>query len=152
MADTKGGRLMGPCSRDEAAERVAASALTLALVDVEPEECRQLLLGEGNLLGLAAYERAVAAAHRRVLAWAIAEGYGDVVDGEIEGIASALGLDDGSCDWEQLFSVFPDPWYLEDYAGETSGRHAGQAAIAEAAPRPPAATRRRSTRSLLVVT
>ena len=105
---------MAPCSRDEAAERIAASALTLALVDVDPADCAQLLLGQGTLHALPAPQRAIAAAHRRVLSWAVDQGYGDVVEAELEGIASALGLDDGVCDWEQLFSVFPEPWFLDD--------------------------------------
>ena len=105
---------MGPCSRDEAAERVAASALTLALVDVEPAECAQLLLGQGALHGLPAPQRAIAWAHRRVLSWAVEQGYADVVEAQMEGVASALGLDDGVCDWDQLFSVFPEPWFIDD--------------------------------------
>ena len=105
---------MGPCSRDEAAERVAASALTLALVDVDPAECAQLLHGQGALHGLPAPQRAIAAAHRRLLSWAVDQGHADVVEAELEGIASALGLEAGVCDWEQLFSVFPEPWFRDD--------------------------------------
>lgn len=140
---------MGPWSRDEAIERVVASASTLALVDVEPEDCRRLLLGQGSLRGLAAHERAIAGAHRRMVAWAIDEGYGDVVDGEIEGIASALGLDDGVCDWEQFFAVFPDPWFVEDDAGETTTAPAG---VAPRGLRHQTAPRWSSTRSLVSVT
>ncbi len=63
------------CSQDEAAEWLAASALQLSLVDVEPEECARLLVGGGTLAGLAPHERAAVAAHRRTLAWAESQGY-----------------------------------------------------------------------------
>ncbi len=155
---------MGPCSRDEAAERVAASAVTLAVLDVVPEDLHQLLLGSGSLRGLAAHERAIVSGHRRVLAWVNAEGYGDVVDGEIEGIASALALEEGVCDWEQLFSVFPDPWFLDegDEGGGLILLEEDGVEIPKSPPaargaggrssRGPVAGRGRSTRSLVAVT
>ena len=103
---------MEPCSHDEASERVAASALTLALVDVDPHEIADLLVGAGTLEGLSAPERAIVSAHWRTLAWAVDQGYGWEAEAQMEGIASALGLEHGVCDWEQLFSVFPDPWFV----------------------------------------
>ena len=109
---------MDPCSHDEAAERVAASALTLALVDVEPDEVADLLVGTGHLEGLSAPERAIVSAHWRTLAWAVDQGYGGEADAQMEGIASALGLEHGVCDWEQLFSVFPDPWFVASPVAE----------------------------------
>jgi hypothetical protein len=51
LANSEGGGLMDPCSHDEAAERVAASALTLALVAVEPDEVADLLVGTGSIAG-----------------------------------------------------------------------------------------------------
>lgn len=103
-------------SRDEAKQRVAASALTLRLVNVEPQECAQLLYGLGTFHGLAAPEQAVAWLHRTVLAEVSSQGYSDVVKAELDGIASALGLDheDDVCDWEQLLAAFPEPWFLDE--------------------------------------
>ena len=103
---------MDPCSHDEASERIAASALTLALIDVDPDELADLLAGAGTLEGLSAPERAIVSAHWRTLEWAVDQGYGGEAEAQMEGIASALGLEDGVCDWEQLFAVFPDPWFV----------------------------------------
>lgn len=108
------------CSQDEAAEWLAASALQLFLVDVEPDECARLLVGGGTLAGLAPHERAAVAAHRRTLAWADAQGYTGIAEQTMEGITSTLGLEDGVCDWQQLFDVFPDPWFADDNSFTTS--------------------------------
>lgn len=128
------------------------------MLDVESEDLHQLLFGGGSLGELAPHERAVVGGHRRVLAWLSGQGYGDVVDGELEGIASALGLEEGVCDWEQLFSVFPDPWFVEeDDAGglrllEDAGVEMGTGPATRAADAPGlAAARGRSRRSLLAV-
>ena len=43
-------------------------------------------------------------------------GYAGVAEAQMEGIGSALGLEDGVCDWEQLFAVFPEPWFVEGAA------------------------------------
>ena len=51
-------------------------------------------------------------AHWRTLAWAVDQGYGREAEAQMEGIASALGLEHGVCDWEQLFTVFPEPWFV----------------------------------------
>ncbi len=108
------------CSQDEAAEWLAASALQLSLVDVEPDECARLLVGGGTLAGLAPHERAAVTAHRRTLAWAESQGYGGIAELAMEGIASALGLEDGVCDWEQFFELFPEPWFVDDNSFMTS--------------------------------
>ena len=87
--------------------------MTLALVEVEPDQCADLLVGAGSLEGLCAHERAIVSAHWRTLVWAVDLGYGGVAEAQMEGIASALGLEHGVCDWEQLFAVFPEPWFVE---------------------------------------
>ena len=35
-----------------------------------------------------------------------------MAEAQAEGIASALGLEHGVCGWEQLFAVFPEPWFV----------------------------------------
>jgi hypothetical protein len=100
---------------DEARRLACRSAATLE--HVRPASVRQLrafLFGRGSTSNLNAFERRLVDGHRRVLVHLDALGYGAEVGDEMDGISSALGLDERRCDWNELRSVLPDGVYAVD--------------------------------------
>lgn len=86
---------MNLLTRDEAAEAVAASALRLAdaLGGLPARTVCALLRGGRTRTALTLAQRQALAAHRRTLGDCRALGYLDVAEPEVDGVASALGLD-----------------------------------------------------------
>ena len=85
---------------DEAAEAVGATALNLAdaLAGLPARTVRALLRGGRSRAALTLAQRQALAAHRRSLASCRALGYHSVPEAEVDGVVSALGLDDGHQD------------------------------------------------------
>ena len=80
---------------DEARMRLGRSALAcLRSASCGPQELWAMLRGL-PVRGLTLPDHRLASAHRRVLDDIEAAGHGDVIDDELEGLASATGLDEG---------------------------------------------------------
>lgn len=86
---------------DEArAAIVESSAFVLHRIHADPVTLELLLRGErrGAAGCLRSADRALATAHRSLLNELMRIGYGWVIEGELDGICSAVFKDDGTCD------------------------------------------------------
>ena len=99
---------MSLLTRDEAREAVAATALRLADAlagRVPARSVRALLRGGRTRTELTLAQRRALAAHRRALADCRALGYADLLEEEVEGVVSALGLDEAHLDRSVLIHL-----------------------------------------------
>lgn len=100
---------MNLLTRDEAHEAVAATALRLAEAltggRLPARSVLALLRGGRTRAELTSAQRQALGAHRRALADCRALGYADVAEAELEGVVSALGLDEAHLDRSVLVDL-----------------------------------------------
>jgi hypothetical protein len=82
---------------DEATEAVVSTACQIVeqAHAASPFDISAMLWGAGNYAALDSHDRALARRHRRQLDDVIALGYGYLIVDQLDGIASATGLDEG---------------------------------------------------------
>lgn len=101
---------------DEARAEVCESALRFAeLRELSPRQVRTLLFGRRASPPLSKIDALVARSHRKLLRELSDLGYESEVTAELEGIVSAVGLDEGRFDWTAVEAALVNDWgYADD--------------------------------------